>query len=249
MKTKLHPPFLKTMTLDCKDDFPNSYPFNISLFAKKEFSLSFIKPITFFVGENGSGKSTILESIGYHCGFNLGGGNKDHLYNSSYIEDFTAIKALNEKMRFAWLPKINRGFFMRAESFYNFINYANEVPRQGAYEKALHFKSHGEAFLEMFEYRLQQQGIFLFDEPEAALSPVRQIKFLKLLHRMQKQNNSQFIIITHSPIIMSYPNADIYNFVNGTITKTSINEVEHYKVMKNFIYDPDSYLAEIMNNQ
>jgi predicted ATPase len=136
---------------------------------------------------------------------------------------------------------------MRAESFYNYINYAKEeVPDEGAYEGELHFMSHGEAFLDMFEYRMQQQGIFLFDEPEAALSPTRQLKFLKLLHKMQNKSNSQFIIITHSPIIMSYPEADIYNFKNGTIAKTTINEVEHYKVVRDFILNPEIYLTEIM---
>jgi predicted ATPase len=247
MKTRLLPPFLKTISMDCRD-LPPEYPFNIELFKSKSFLLEFKSPITFFVGENGSGKSTILESIAWNCGFNIGGGNKDHFYQSSQIENFNAIESLNSKMRFGWLPKITNGFFMRAESFYNYINYANEVKDGGAYEKELHFKSHGEAFLDMFEYRMQRQGIFLFDEPEAALSPTRQIKFLKLLHKMQARTNSQFIIITHSPIIMSYPDADIFNFTNGRIVKTNIEEVEHYQVVKDFINFPEKYLIEIMND-
>ncbi|MCC2647129.1 MAG: hypothetical protein K0R02_1194 [Rickettsiaceae bacterium] len=248
MKTKLPPPFLKAISMDCKD-LPSEYPFNVPIFNRDKFILEFKAPVTFFVGENGSGKSTIMESIAWNCGFNIGGGSKDHFYQSSQIENFSAIEALNQKMRFSWLPKMSSGFFVRAESFYNYINYANEVPDGGAYEKDLHYKSHGEAFLNMFEYRLQKQGIFLFDEPEAALSPIRQIKFLKLLHQMKKHTNSQFIIITHSPIIMSYPDADIYNFIDGDIKKTNIKQVEHYRVVRDFINNPEKYLAEIMDGQ
>jgi predicted ATPase len=246
MKTKLPAPFLKNINLINKD-LPAKYPFNIELFKKGDFSLEFKKPISFFVGENGSGKSTLLEAIALNCGFNICGGSQDHFFKSSNTEDFAAIKALNEKLRFSWLPKINSGFFMRAENFYNYINYASEeVEYGGAYEKNLHFKSHGEAFLDCFEHRLQTRGIFLFDEPEAALSPTRQIKFLKLLHKSQQQHNSQFIIITHSPIIMSYPDADIYNFVAGKINKVKLDQVEHYKLLKDFINFPDLYLTEIM---
>ena len=106
MKTNILAPFLKSINLFQEEDLPSNYPFNIKLFKDKKFSLEFKKPITFFVGENGSGKSTILEAIAVNCGFNISGGGNDHFYKSSNTEDFAAINALNQKLRFGWLPKI-----------------------------------------------------------------------------------------------------------------------------------------------
>jgi predicted ATPase len=245
--TKLSPPFLKSIELINKD-LPNEYPFNLPLFKNGEFRLEFNSPVTFFVGENGSGKSSLLEAIAINCGFNPQGGSGDHFYKAAEREEIDPINSLSATLRFSWLPRVRSGLFMRAESFYSFINYIKDpelAVDMGYYGGDLYSKSHGESFMSFIENKMYRQGIYLLDEPEAALSPSRQILFIKLLHKLQTTSNSQFIIITHSPIIMSYPYATLLNFIDGKIRKARIAEVEHFQLVKEFVNNPDIFLGDL----
>src|SRR5438046_6274532 len=155
---------------------PTRYPFTIPAFAHG-IDLAFRSKVTFFVGENGTGKSTLLEALAECCGFNPEGGNRDH-----HRATFADRSPLAQALRLSWLPKVTEGFFMRAESFYNFATYIEQVSDLRAYGgKSLHEQSHGESFLSLFANRLQQ-GLDILDEPGAALSPPRQTSILKLIH-------------------------------------------------------------------
>jgi predicted ATPase len=218
----------------------NNYPFDIPAFSQG-IDLEFSSNVTFFVGENGSGKSTLLEAIAENCGFAVAGGNRNHHYAHPKTES-----KLGSVLRFAWLPRVTDGFFMRAESFFNFASYVDEIAEEdagiyGAYGgKSLHGQSHGEAFLALFENKFNK-GIYLLDEPEAALSPKRQLAFLVLMHELEKKGAAQFIIATHSPIILSYPGVVIFSFGQERITPVLYEETEHYQITRDFLMDPNLY--------
>ncbi len=192
------------------------YPFSIPAFKGLE-SIEFKKSVTFFVGENGSGKSTLLEAIAYKCDFNPAGGGRNNTY-----EVPSSDSTLGDFIRLSWTPKITNGFFLRAESFYNFASYIDGLgpeafkPYGG---KPLHNQSHGESFLSLFTNRLGKQGIYLLDEPEAALSPARQLTLLRIIRELEQEGQSQFIIATHSPIILAYPTAQILDFDTSPISQ------------------------------
>ncbi|WP_047153454.1 AAA family ATPase [Aneurinibacillus tyrosinisolvens] len=224
----------------------NSYPFTIPT-VKTLNKIEFTSPITFFVGENGSGKSTLLEAIAYKCEFNTAGGSRNNTYE---VESSNA--ALGEYVRLSWLPKINHGFFLRAESFYHFASHLDQLARedrtfryQGYGGKSLHHQSHGESFLSLFINRFGKKGIYLLDEPEAALSPSRQLSFLRLLHEMNKEGNSQFIIATHSPILLGYPDTQILNFDTAPISPISYEETSHYFITRHFLEKRKEFLNEL----
>ncbi|MBM6617998.1 AAA family ATPase [Bacillus suaedaesalsae] len=239
--------YLRGLTL-LKEKVHNykKYPFCIP--SIREFdSLEFTKPVTFFVGENGSGKSTLLEAISYQCGFNNAGGGKNDLYS---VESSTS--DLGEFIRLSWLPKINNGFFLRAESFYHFATYLDNLAKEdplfnyGAYGgKSLHEQSHGEAFLSLFTNRFGERSIYLLDEPEAALSPALQLAFLKVIHDLVSEGDAQFIIATHSPILLGYPDADIYDFNQSPVKRTSYEETEHYQLTLSFLTGRERFLYEL----
>src|SRR5437763_10405485 len=170
-----------------------TYPFNLLAFSRG-IDLEFLTNVTFFVGENGSGKSTLLEALAECCGFNPEGGNRDH-----HRATFADRSDLAQALRLSWLPKVTEGFFMRAESFYNFATYIEQVSDLRAYGgRSLHQQSHGESFLSLFTNRFEQ-GLYILDEPEAALSPQRQLSFLKLIHDLETPGHAQFPLSTHSP--------------------------------------------------
>ncbi|MFF3024309.1 AAA family ATPase [Gottfriedia sp. NPDC057948] len=215
--------FLKKITL-LRDDIHSfsQYPFSIP--SIKSFDeLNLRSNVTFFVGENGSGKSTLLEAIADKCDFNTAGGGRNNNY-----EVFASESQLGNYIRLSWLPKISNGFFLRAESFYNFATYLDELedPENEKYDsyggQSLHHQSHGESFLSLFLNRFNETAIYLLDEPEAALSPARQLSFLKIIHDLVENENSQFIIATHSPILLGYPNADILSFDHGEISRIDL---------------------------
>ena len=172
--------FLKKVSLLSEDipDF-NRYPFSIP--AIEGFSeIEFQSNVTFFVGENGSGKSTLLEAIADKCEFNTAGGGRNNNYNV-----YAANSELSDYIRLAWLPKITNGFFLRAESFYHFATHIDEVDENGFLDyggKSLLEQSHGESFLSLFLNRFNGEAIYLLDEPEAALSPARQLTLLRIIH-------------------------------------------------------------------
>ena len=153
-------------------------------------------------------------------------------------------------LRLSWLPKVGKGFFLRAESFFDFASYIDEMGPEGQEPyggKSLHARSHGQSFFALFENRLRgaRQAIYLLDEPEAALSPHRQIEFLGLLRAWEEPGNLQMIIATHSPIIMSYPGATLLSFDGGRIRPIEYTETDHYRVTRRFLMDHEDYLDRL----
>jgi predicted ATPase len=203
-------------------------------------TLPFHPKVTFFVGENGSGKSTLLEAIAVGVGLNAEGGSRNFNFATR-----PSHSRLDEALRLAGTGRLPRdSYFLRAESFYNV---ASEIERLGrslldAYGgRSLHEQSHGESFFALFQNRFHDNGLYLMDEPEAALSPKKQLGFLALLHDFCK-HGCQFIIATHSPIIMAYPEAVIYVFGPEGIRPVPYTETEHYEVTRNFLTHPQRSL-------
>lgn len=196
--------------------------------------LSFSKSITFFVGENRSGKSTLLEAMAAAYGFNPEGGTKNYHFStydshSDLCDAMTLIKGVH---------KAKWGYFLRAESFYNVASAEAEYSRSGGTPLFLHEKSHGESFLAAVQANFKPEGIYLIDEPEAALSPQRQLTMLVEIVNCAKQG-SQFIIATHSPILLAIPDAEILSFDDEKIHTCSYEETESYKITEMFIHDRD----------
>lgn len=224
-----------------KIENPNKYPFNIPSIRSMD-RLELNNNVTFFVGENGSGKSTLLEGIAYQCGFNTAGGGRNNCYDIEASES-----SLGEYLRLSWLPKIGNGFFLRSESFYQFVSHIDAIGASEYYGgRSLHEQSHGESFLSLFVNRLNNKGIYLLDEPEAALSPSRQLSLLRILHDFS--STSQFIIATHSPIILGYPDGEIMSFDNGKINKISYEDTEHYQITRRFLENRNAILKELFKD-
>ncbi|XEC97436.1 AAA family ATPase [Paenibacillus tarimensis] len=220
---------------------PNIYPFSIPSIKSLD-SISFHTNVTFFVGENGSGKSTLLEAIAYQCGFNTAGGGRNNTYE---VEESQS--SLGDAIRLSWFPKITNGFFLRAETFYHFASHIDSMPSSLQYYggKSLHKQSHGEAFLSLFRNRFGKKAIYLLDEPEAALSPARQLALLRVIKDLEKE--AQFIIATHSPILLGYPDAQIFNFDTQPISKIDYEDTLHYVVTRRFLEKRQTVLNELFN--
>lgn len=200
--------------------------------------LEFHPAVTFFIGENGSGKSTLLEAIAVKAGFSAEGGDKQLQFGTRDTHS-----PLHDCLRLERsFGKPTDGFFLRAESFYNVASelerIEEEVPSASPFHayggKSLHRQSHGESFLAVLKERLQGGGVYLFDEPEAALSPQRQLSVLTLMHRLV-YHRSQLIIATHSPILLAYPNARIYHFSEDGIRDVEYTETEHFQITRDFL--------------
>jgi predicted ATPase len=193
--------------------------------------------VTFFIGENGSGKSTVLEAIARKAGFSPEGGWKRRA-----VEMIAGSSPLDDAITLSRARHFSDGWFLRAESFYNVATEIEETEEAfpakfafGAYGgTSLHRQSHGEAFLALLLNRLQGDGLYLFDEPEAALSPQRQLAVLTLLHRLV-YHRSQLIIATHSPILLAYPHARIYEFGAEGVREVAYTETEHFNVTRDFL--------------
>lgn len=199
--------------------------------------------VTFFVGENGTGKSTLLEAIAICWGFNPEGGTNNFRFSShaSHSDLWKYIRLVREAQR----PL--DGFFLRAESFYNVATYIDELEIINSYGgRSLHEQSHGESFFAAFMNRFSGQGLYILDEPEAALSPLRQMALLSRIHELVKAN-SQFIIATHSPIIMAYPDSLIYQLSEDGFTETTYEETDNYQIVKDFITDRKKMLQILLD--
>ncbi|MCP2035297.1 putative ATPase [Planomicrobium sp. HSC-17F08] len=244
--------FLKRISLmrERVPDF-NQYPFDIPSINRLG-QLDLTAPVTFFVGENGSGKSTLLEAIADKCGFNTAGGGHNNIY-----ETHAAESELGDYVRLSWMPKVSNGFFMRAESFYHFASHIDELQREditkSAYDSyggnSLHAQSHGESFLSLFMNRFNGQAIYLLDEPEAALSPQRQLTFLRIMHELAEEEECQFIVATHSPILLGYPGAQILSFDGETIEEIGYEETDHFKITKYFLDHREKFLKELLEEE
>lgn len=244
-QSKLPAPFLKRLWLDpAQVTNPDAYPFCLP-FLRNEFELSFDRPVTIIVGENGTGKSTLLEGIAALAGYDEAGGGKGYrpVDHSRALE--TMGGRLSTALKASWLPKITNGWFFRAETFFSVARYLDEAALGSGGPPPPDFlsHSHGEGFLRFFEERCQRQGIFIFDEPESALSPNRQVEFLKLLQRMDLSGKSQVIIATHAPILMAYPNARLLALNKYGLDPVTVDETDHYRLMREFCDDPASFIA------
>lgn len=239
-------PFLKRVTLDPAKAELKSFPFDTLPFLTNGFAWSFESAVTVIVGENGSGKSTLIEAIAQAAGFSAQGGSQDHQTGQAETEN-----ALVRALRLSWLPKVGRGFFFRAESFFNFQSYIDTAYiESGRPAPGMHKRSHGEAFLQAFEERLhaRDRAIYILDEPEVALSPQRQLAFLRILREWQLSGQVQAIIATHSPILMSLPDAALLSLDGGTIRSIALEETEHYRVTKSFLGNPTAFLADLFRD-
>jgi len=242
--------FLKEISIkeNKKPDW-QCYPFNIPA-VKNLGILSFPENVTFLVGENGSGKSTIIEAIAISLGFNPEGGSKN--FNFETKNSHSKLHEYLKTSRSFIQPK--DGFFLRAESFYNLASNVDELSKNGGNSiynyyggKSLHEQSHGESFISLILERFSEQGLFILDEPEAALSPQRQMTLLVRMHQLVNQE-SQFIIATHSPILLSYPNATIYQITDSGIESVQYEDTDPFSITKAFINNRKKMLAELFND-
>lgn len=246
----------------------DAFPFSIPAFQHFE-SLSLASPVSFFVGANASGKSTLLESIAIATDRIVVGG-KDLKHDRS----LDAIRPLASGLRISWKKRTAKGFFFRSEDFFNFIKRNRELcteldgfaeefkdspdargymlGQKHAIESRygdLNALSHGEGFLHVFKSRITTGGLYLLDEPEAALSPISQLSLLYLIQQMvEEEQGAQFIIATHSPILMSYPGAQVFSFDNETIKEEAYENLEHVNLYKCFLSDPQKYLANLFRD-
>jgi len=236
-------PFLTSVALR-EDRVEPGYPFDIPVL-RDGLALTFTTPVTFLVGENGSGKSTLLEALAWSAGFGAQGGSRDHRF-----EPDTDGHALGRALKLTWRQRTAAGFFLRAETFYNFSSYLESVgslfTRYGG--ESFHTKSHGEAFLALFEHRFED-GLFLLDEPEAALSPQRQLAFLRILHNLTAPRIAQFVIATHSPMLLAFPGATVLSLDGGTIRQVKYDETDHYLLTREFLASPERFFRHLFSEQ
>ena len=233
--------FIQGLTIDWNKISPDSYLREIDAI-KGVDKLAFHNPITFFVGENGSGKSTLLEAIAVSYGFNPEGGTKNYSFSTydSHSELCDAIRIAKGVRR----PK--SGYFLRAESFYNVATKEQEYADITHPSEKYHEKSHGESFLAIAQNYMREDGIYIFDEPEAALSPQRQLTLLMEIYKCAKEG-AQFLIVTHSPILLGIPGADIYTFDEGKIHLCEYEDTDSYIVTEMFINNRDNLLYKLLS--
>jgi predicted ATPase len=236
-------PYLKRLWLDpARVPDREAYPFCLP-FLHDGFSLSFDSAITIIVGENGTGKSTLLEGIAELAGYDGAGGGKGYMPVDHSRAEEAMGGELSAALRASWLPKITHGWFFRAESFFSVARYLDVAARDaGRLGPDFLSHSHGEGFLRFFNERCQRQGIYIFDEPESALSPARQIEFLKLLRLMDRSGHCQVIMATHSPVLMAYPTATLLRLTKYGLEPTTVRDTDHFKTLREFFEDPKGFV-------
>lgn len=238
--------FIKRIEFE-KDNIMNQdeYPYNIPCLKRFKI-LEFHNPVTFLIGENGSGKSTLIEAMAISLGMNGEGGTNN--FNFSTKNTISSLHPYIKVVKTSKLPQTK--FFLRAESFYNFATQLDEIEKDsgGIFTyyggKSLHEQSHGESFMAVMKNRFGKNGLYILDEPEAALSPTRQMSLLILMKQLIDEG-SQFIIATHSPILLSYPNAEIYD-LEHSFSSCKYEETEYYQLYKLFINDKERILNELL---
>ncbi|MEV6773649.1 AAA family ATPase [Nocardia sp. NPDC051030] len=247
----MNAPYVRRAVLDRPgvpsfDDYPFSLP------VVRELSELELHPrVTFLVGENGSGKSTLLEAIATTWGFNPEGGTKNFNFSTR-----SSHSVLNEHLRLVKsIHKPRDGFFLRAESFFNVATNIEDMdsdsilgaPVIGSYGGvSLHEQSHGESFFALLMHRFGGHGFYVLDEPEAALSPSRQLAMIARMHELVRAR-SQFLIATHSPILMSYPDSWIYQIGETGVERVEYEDTDHYRITRTFLDNPAKYLDELLD--
>lgn len=213
----------------------------------REGGVQLASPVTFFVGENGIGKSTLIEAIAVAAGFNPEGGTRN--YNLSTADSHSTLHEHVHLVR--GIDRHYDGFFLRAESFYNAESYLDTMDSkvfQSYGGKSLHKLSHGESFLALVENRFSPDGLFILDEPEAAISPMRMLRLMSDIHDLARRG-AQFIISTHSPILITLPESDIIQFSDTGLEHVNYRETEHYQVTKDFLANPERMLRILLEEQ
>lgn len=212
---------------------PTLFPFSVPAIRATE-SLDLSSPVTFFVGENGSGKSTLLEAIVIAAGVNAEGGTRNLRFSTRPTES-----SLHEHLKLVWRTRQSWAFFLRAETFFDMA-----TAYEGADEGGFHERSHGQQFIEAANNKLQPGGLHLMDEPEAALSVTGQLAMLRRIHDVQAERG-QFIIATHSPILLAYPGAVIYEFTDTGITRVDYDDAEPVRLTRSFLDAPDRFFSHL----
>ncbi|MBY3363893.1 AAA family ATPase [Rhizobium laguerreae] len=247
--TSLPAPYLKRPWVREDAALSEQYPFNLP-WLDKDFALDFATPVTIIVGENGTGKSTLIEAVAALCGFDEAGGGKGYMPvdHSRAVDRSGALLA--SALRAAWLPKVTAGWFFRAESFFSVARFLDEAARDAnAAPPDFLSWSHGEGFVRFFEERMSKQGIYLLDEPESALSPKRQLELLRLLHAIQRSANAQIIMATHSPILMAVPGARLLEITRGGLAEIELRDTRHFKLYRDFTLNPDDFVDRALRNE
>ena len=228
---------------DAEIDF-DAYPFCLP--AVRELpNIDFHPNVTFFVGENGAGKSTVLEAIALALGFSAEGCSKSVQFRTA-----ESTSPLHDALRLArGVPQPKDGYFLRAESFFNVATYMDEVGYLDSYGgRSLHAQSHGESFMAVLLNKLKGNGIYLLDEPEAALSPSRQLAALRAIHDLV-ESSSQLVIATHSPILLSYPNAKIIQFDKSGVSEVAFEDTEHFAITRDFLNNYPKRLEQLLSDE
>jgi predicted ATPase len=228
----------------------DSFPFNLRFVPALD--LQFKVPVTFFVGENGSGKSTLLEAVASLCRLPVAGGGRNEISTKHAPEDESSLANV---LRPSFRRQPRDGFFLRAEFAAHFASllddrkadpwfFGDPYERYGG--QSLHTRSHGEAFLSILQNRIHD-GLFLLDEPESALSPQRQLALLVLIHDLIERGKAQFIIATHSPLLMTYPGAEIISFDGSHLRSISLEETSHYQITRGMLEHPSQYWKYLLD--
>jgi len=225
----------------------DEYPFNVPCIGSLKH-INVRSRVCFFVGENGSGKSTLMEAVAAHYGFGREGGSRN--FSGETTGSARAIDPLLSALRVAFTKRTGKGFYLRAESFFNVATYIDSIGVVSGYgDKSLHAQSHGESFLSLLQHRFTRSGFYVMDEPEAALSPQRQLSFIVLLHELLKDNEDiQFLIATHSPILLAYPGAQIMSFDDGCIHEIEYRDSSPFQLVSRFVSEPERFVDMLLND-
>ncbi len=241
--TTLPAPFLRRLVL-LPDRVADSatYPFNLPWLGD-DFEMSFDTAVTIIVGENGTGKSTLIEAIAALAGYDEAGGGKGYrpVDHSKALDKSGA--GLADALRGSWLPKVTDGWFFRAESFFSVARYLDDAAREGGGAPPDFLShSHGEGFLRFFDERVRRQGIYFLDEPESALSPRRQLDLFRLLDEIQQTARAQVIMATHSPLLMGVPDATLLEVNRGGLRRVDFRDTAHFRLYRAFCSDPMGFI-------